>query len=159
VWSCQPNPGIALTRTATGITTIIMATATGAEFARHGPVSCSNVVMRPQTMKWVLVLVLSTFGGASLAQTSGAPSPEKGTAADGSRPAEGAIKGGSILPGETAGMPNPEAKSRCADLTGTLKEQCLEQEQGAAAGGTRLPEPGVAKPPPTREAPPPQNPR
>lgn len=83
----------------------------------------------------------------------------KGTAADGSRPADGAIKGGSILPGERSGMPDDRAKSRCADLTGTLKEQCLEQEQGASGGGTRLPEIGVAKPPPTREAPPPQNPR
>jgi hypothetical protein len=83
----------------------------------------------------------------------------KGAASDGSRPADGAIKGGAILPGETAGMPNPEAKSRCGDLTGTLKEQCLAQEQGVSTGGTRTPEATVAKPPPTREAPPPQNPR
>jgi hypothetical protein len=115
--------------------------------------------MKLDCLRWTLALALAAFGGASVAQTSGAPSPDKGTAADGSRPADGAIKGGSILPGETAGMPNPEAKSRCADLTGTLKEECLKQEQGASAGGTRLPEPGVAKPPPTREAPPPQNPR
>jgi hypothetical protein len=56
-------------------------------------------------------------------------------------------------------MPSSEAKSRCGDLTGTLKEQCLAQEQGGSTGGTRLPEAGAGKPPPTREAPPPQNPR
>jgi hypothetical protein len=107
----------------------------------------------------VLVLALTGFGGASFAQTSGAPAPDKGRAADGSRPADGAIQGGSILPGETAGMPDAAAKSRCADLTGILREQCLESEQSASGGGTRLPEASVAKPPPTREAPPPQNPR
>lgn len=107
----------------------------------------------------LLVLAAATVAPAAWAQTSGAPSPEKGTAADGSRPADGAIKGGTILPGETAGMPSSEAKSRCADLTGTLKEQCLAQEQGGSTGGTRVPEAGAAKPPPTREAPPPQNPR
>ena len=66
----------------------------------------------------------------------------KGTAADGTRPADGAIKGGAIVPG---------------DLTGTLREECLAQERNVSAGGTRLPE-VVAKPPPAREAPPPQNP-
>ena len=105
------------------------------------------------------LVVALTFASSSFAQTTGAPSPDKGSSADGSRPADGAIKGGSILPGETAGMPNAEVKSRCADLTGTLKEQCLAQEQGASSGGTRLPDAGIAKPPPTREAPPPQNPR
>ena len=115
--------------------------------------------MRLHTVRCVFVLALATFGSAGVAQTSGAPSPDKGTAADGSRPADGAIKGGSILPCESAGMPNSQAKSRCADLTGTLKEQCLAQEQDASAGATRLPQADVAKPPPTREAPPPQNPR
>ena len=107
----------------------------------------------------VVALALTGFGGAGFAQNSGAPAPGKGSAADGSRPADGAIKGGAIVPGETAGLPDAEAKSRCADLIGTLKAQCLAQEQGAGAGGTRLPQAGVAKPPPTREAPPPQNPR
>ena len=116
-------------------------------------------LMKPHSIRVALVLGLIGFCSPAWTQTSGAPSPDKGTAADGSRPADGAIKGGAILPGETAGMPRSEAKSRCADLTGTLKEQCLAQEQGATTGGTRVPEAGVAKPPPTREAPPPQNPR
>ena len=81
----------------------------------------------------------------------------KGTAADGTRPADGAIKGGAIVPGETGGVPTDRAASRCGDLTGTLREECLAQERNVSAGGTRLPE-VVAKPPPAREAPPPQNP-
>ena len=82
----------------------------------------------------------------------------RGAATDGSRPADGAIKGGAILPGEAAGMPDERAKSRCADLQGTLREQCLAQERRSSTGGTRLPDPDIARPPQTREAPPPQNP-
>ena len=106
-----------------------------------------------------LVFGLLVFAGAAFGQ----PAEKSGTAADGSRPADGAIKGGSILPGESAGLPDDKAKSRCADLIGTLREQCLEQEKGASTGAsggaTRLPEADIAKPPPAREAPPPQNPR
>jgi hypothetical protein len=83
----------------------------------------------------------------------------KGTAPDGARPADGAIKGGSIVPGESAGMPTDRQISRCADLTGTLREQCLAQDKGAASGATTPPDADVAKPPTTREAPPPQNPQ
>jgi hypothetical protein len=107
-----------------------------------------------------IVLVLG-FAGTIVAQSpdnSGMPS-ERGAARDGSRPSDGAIKGGSILPGENAGIPSDRAQSRCNDLTGTLRDQCLAQEQGVSTGGTRLPDADVAKPPPTREAPPPQNPR
>jgi len=83
----------------------------------------------------------------------------KGTAPDGTRPADGAIKGGSIVPGESAGVPTDRQISRCADLTGTLREQCLAQDKGGSTGGTAAPEAGVAKPPTTREGPPPQNPQ
>ena len=82
----------------------------------------------------------------------------KGTAADGTRPADGAIKGGAIVPGETGGVPTDRAASRCSDLTGTLREQCLARERDAGAGATRLPEIDAAKPPPARAPPPPQNP-
>jgi hypothetical protein len=82
----------------------------------------------------------------------------RGAGTDGSRPADGAIKGGTIVPGESAGVPTDRAASRCADLNGTLREECLAQERNVSAGGTRLPETDVAKPPPAREAPPPQNP-
>jgi hypothetical protein len=97
------------------------------------------------------------FAGAALAQ---APDTAGKGARDGSRPADGAITGGSILPGETGGTPSSErAKQRCNELRGTLREQCLLQEQGASTGGTRAAEPDVVKPPSPREAPPPQNPR
>jgi hypothetical protein len=106
----------------------------------------------------VLFLCLAAPGFAQTVDNPSSTPTGKGTAADGSRPADGAIKGGSIVPGESAGVPTDRAASRCADLTGTLREQCLAQEKGASTGSTRLPEPDVAKPPPTREAPPPQNP-
>jgi hypothetical protein len=116
--------------------------------------------MKTELCRLLATLVLLGFAVPGFAQTTpDNSSAGRGTAADGSRPADGAIKGGSILPGETAGVPSDRAKSRCSDLTGTLREQCLAQEQGASAGGTRLPDVDIAKPPPTREAPPPQNPR
>ena len=87
----------------------------------------------------LLCMALPGFAQMSTDNPSSTPTG-KGTAADGSRPADGAIKGGSIVPGETAGMPADRARSRCSDLTGSLREQCLAQERDAGAGGTRLPE-------------------
>ena len=55
-----------------------------------------------------------------------------------SKPADGAIKGGSIP------APDKRAKERCNELTGTLREQCLEQERKSAAGASRAP----GEPPP-----------
>jgi hypothetical protein len=57
-------------------------------------------------------------------------------------------------------LPSTErAKRRCNELNGTLREQCLLQEQGASTGGTRAPDPDITKSTSPREAPPPQNPR
>jgi hypothetical protein len=77
-----------------------------------------------------------------------------GTSQDGSRPADGAIKGGAILPGETAGVPG---KKKCEELTGTLREDCLKQEREAGTGSTdsRVRETPPSPPVTT----PPQNPR
>jgi hypothetical protein len=107
----------------------------------------------------VAVMCLAAPGFAQMSTDNpGSTSTGRGTAADGSRPQDGALKGGSIVPGETSGMPD-RATSRCSDLTGTLREQCLARERDAAgAGPTRLPEVDAAKSPPAREAPPPQNP-
>ena len=44
-----------------------------------------------------------------------------------------------------------QASTRCAEQSGALREQCLLEQQGSAAGATSVPEP--------RTAPPPQNPR
>ena len=63
------------------------------------------------------------------------------------KPSDGAIKGGSILPGETGGMPDKGAskdmeratlEKRCAELKGTLREDCLKQ---ASDSQRKLPEP------------------
>jgi hypothetical protein len=66
---------------------------------------------------------------------------------DGSGPADGAVKGGAILPGEGAGIPNndsqtPAAESlkRCDELQGTLREDCLARHR-SAAGGSSAPRP------------------
>lgn len=66
------------------------------------------------------------------------------------KPSDGAIKGGSVLPGETSGTPDarpaptPRGADRCNELSGTLREQCLEQERKSSAGATRAP----GEPPP-----------
>jgi hypothetical protein len=56
-----------------------------------------------------------------------------------------------------------ERIKRCNELTGTLREQCLLQEQNSSTGGVSIPgtAPGGAelKAPPPRIDPPPQNPR
>jgi hypothetical protein len=73
-------------------------------------------------------------------------------AKDGAKPSDGAIKGGSVLPGERAGTPDSRPTpaptqtgiARCNELPGTLREQCLEQERKSAAGATRSP----GEPPP-----------
>jgi hypothetical protein len=114
--------------------------------------------MAMNPLRTVAAALLVAFAGAGLAQ---APDTAGKGARDGSRPADGAITGGSIVPGETGGLPSTErAKRRCNELNGTLREQCLLQEQGASTGGTRDPDAEVVKPPTSpREAPPPQNPR
>lgn len=116
----------------------------------------------------LISLVMVGFAAAAAAQTGGEGlrgSTPPGQSQDGAAPSEGAIKGGSILPGETGGLPNETTKApsteglrRCYELSGTLREQCLLQEQGASTGGT------IEKPagPTVRDpltAPPPQNPR
>lgn len=78
-----------------------------------------------------------------------------GTAADGSRPAEGAIKGGvSERPGIE------ERVERCNSLQGSLREQCLRDAMNPSAGASR-PSPSTteATKPRSPDAPPPQNPR
>lgn len=94
------------------------------------------------------ILGLSLMCAVAFAQTTGDPArgnTPPGTSQDGSRPADGAIKGGSILPGESGGLPNKddpvgaEARlQRCNELTGTLREECLKKER-SAAGGTSAP--------------------
>ena len=96
-----------------------------------------------KSIAWTLLL----FSAVAFAQN----------ATDGGKPADGAIiRKGEMLPGETAATPDgranpsPSARGieRCAELSGSPREECLGQDQKAAAGATRTP-----------GEPPPQNPR
>jgi hypothetical protein len=92
-----------------------------------------------KSMAWTLLF----FSGLALAQ---------GIDGKDAKPSDGAIKGGSVLPGETAGRPDqrptPGASSqgtkRCDELPATLREECLERERQAGTGATRTP----GEPPP-----------
>lgn len=117
-------------------------------------------------MKVLQLLAATAFAGmaaVSFAQTAGETdgrgSIPPGTSQDESRPAEGAIKGGSIEPDIESSRTPQEDVNRCKQLTGVLREQCL-RDLGASSGGT-VPKP--APPSPVRRdpvaEPPPQNPR
>lgn len=97
-------------------------------------------------MRATALLALFLFAGLAAAQADGERgSTPPGLSQDGSRPAEGAIKGGSIAPGESGGMPDKAGSApggaaaggtashlaRCYQLEGTLREQCLAQEREA----------------------------
>jgi hypothetical protein len=110
----------------------------------------------------LLVFITVTPMLAASADDAGRGSPAPGTAQDGSRPADGAIKGGAMLPGESGGVQNPSGapadpvSRACADLTGTLRAECLSRQRDAARGGSKPPE--VVNPRADPTAPPPQNP-
>jgi hypothetical protein len=105
-------------------------------------------------LRIVFIVAAWALAGPVLPQAGERGSLPPGTSQDGSRPADGAIKGGAILPGETAGVP---AKTKCEELTGTLREDCLKQARDAGTGSTdsRVRETPPSPPVTT----PPQNPR
>lgn len=120
--------------------------------------------MITSTLRSATAVVILSFASLALAQGPGRGDVrEPGTssgARDGSAPADGAITGGSTQKRERASEPGSAAPtdvrseraiSRCNELNGTLREQCLLQEQGAGTGGSTAPGP--------RTAPPGQNPR
>jgi hypothetical protein len=112
-------------------------------------------------MKTFLTLIAIALCTPAFAQTPGVGDtrPSVPGARDGSAPADGAIKGGSMDksgPAIDANKPASEPDSaiaRCHDLSGSLRDDCLrqERERNAGAGATRATEPATA--------PPPQNPR
>jgi hypothetical protein len=92
----------------------------------------------------VLVATLCmTAATAAFDQNSAEGGSERGStppgqSKDGAAPADGAIKGGSILPGEQSGIPDKaKSQARCDELLGTLREDCLERERTGAAGSGR----------------------
>ena len=106
-----------------------------------------------------IVLVAFFLSGTAFAQTPGMGEtrPTVPGSRDGAAPADGAIKGGAVKerdPAVESGKReagSDRAISRCNELSGTLREDCLREERNAGAGGTRPSEPATA--------PPPQNPR
>lgn len=109
----------------------------------------------------VVASILAAMAAVSAAQTEGQRgSIPRGESRDESRPAEGAIKGGSIEEDIGTSRIPAEDIARCKQLTGTLREQCL-RDLGAGAGGTR-PSPPAPPSPVQRDPvtePAPQNPR
>jgi len=95
---------------------------------------------------FLLVAFAALASGQAAAQVGeGARgSPQPGQSRDGSGPADGAINGGTLAPGETGGVPDGRSNvpgerdraSRCEELTGTLREQCLKQQPDAGRGDT-----------------------
>ena len=86
-------------------------------------------------MRNLLAILLLAIASAVHAQTEERGSAPLGQSRDGAGPADGALKGGTILPGESSGMPDgkdsAKMKLRCDELSGTLREDCLKQEREA----------------------------
>jgi len=79
----------------------------------------------------IAIFCLSVAAGA-FAQDGERGSVPPGQSRDGAAPSDGALKGGSILPGESAGIPDqPKLDKRCEELSGTLREDCLKREREA----------------------------
>lgn len=104
-------------------------------------------------MRLIACIAIFFASGYALAQSgaNGARgSTPPGLSQDGARPAEGAIKGGSIAPGESGGMPRKDGArrdgkeaaaggaasrlQRCYQLEGTLREQCLTDQAVSKEG-------------------------
>jgi hypothetical protein len=97
-------------------------------------------------LRVLLAMLAMAFAAAAFGQSGERGSIPPGQSKDGAAPSDGAIKGGTILPGETSGIPDGKAQTppservaRCYDLQGTLREECLAQENRAGTGGTKDP--------------------
>jgi len=115
-------------------------------------------------IRLMTALAALALASAAFPQTSERGSIPPGQSKDGAAPSDGALKGGTILPGETSGMPDAkspnattERAARCVELQGTLRDECLEQERRAGTGATK--DPDLERPRPAPETTPPQNPR
>ena len=86
----------------------------------------------------VIVAVLGATISASFGQTGEGEkrgSIPIGTSQDGSGPGDGALKGGSVKPAIGVSKDPQRDISRCKELSGTLREDCL-QDLSASGTGT-----------------------
>lgn len=90
-------------------------------------------------MRTIAFFALFLLGGLAAAQDGTRGSTPPGMSHDGARPAQGAIQGGSLAPGEKAGVPRKSGAERCYQLQGTLRAQCLSKEAEAARAPTSGP--------------------
>ena len=113
-------------------------------------------------MRLILFLALSlvsSFAAAQADRDADRGSTPPGLGQDGARPAEGAIQGGAIAPGETGGTPRKDPGTgqeapaaagtasplqRCYQLEGTLREQCLADQLNKEGAAPRAPTSGAA---------------
>ena len=98
------------------------------------------VSKRIRTLLAFAALAACGFANGQTGAEGDRGSTPPGSARDGSAPSDGAIKGGAILPGEASGIPDgspgatppaDRAMSRCYELSGTLREQCLREARNA----------------------------
>jgi hypothetical protein len=95
-------------------------------------------------LRVLLAIAAMAFAAAALGQSGERGSIPPGQSKDGAAPSDGALKGGTILPGETSGIPDArspnapaERAARCLELQGTLRDECLAQENRAGTGATK----------------------
>ena len=94
-----------------------------------------------RTSRLLIAMAALAFASEAWAEEGQRGSIPPGSSRDGSAPGDGALKGGTILPGATGEMPDARAErekieQRCKELAGTLREDCLRQGRGAAAGAS-----------------------
>jgi hypothetical protein len=94
-----------------------------------------------RTFPLLIAIAALGFASEASAEEGQRGSIPPGSSRDGSAPSDGALKGGTLLPGETGGMPDARAErekleQRCKELAGTLREDCLRQGREAAAGAS-----------------------
>ena len=109
-------------------------------------------------MRNLVFLALFSLAGFAAAQSDGDAtrgSTPPGMSQDGARPAEGALKGGTLAPGEKGGTPeetpgkdregsaaaggSANALERCYQLEGSLREQCLADHASKTGAEPRAP--------------------
>jgi hypothetical protein len=92
-----------------------------------------------RTLRLLVAMVALGHASGTWTEEAQRGSTPPGQSRDGSAPSAGAIKGGAILPGETAGVPPQPARrealeQRCMELAGTLREDCQRRGREAATG-------------------------